>query len=106
MPDGTHRQGLSAQQYEPMTTMPDDELTPEEKQALLQHWLAEGKPTITLGEARWFNLQAMLYSTDSFIAQKRRDHTPALRQVLAEWNNNQAEVSNEATQVRPAEPTL
>ncbi len=86
--------------------MPDDELTPEEKQALLKHWLERGKPTVILDQARWFNLRALLYSTDSFVAQKRRDHTPALRQTLARWNNNQAEVPNENIKVRLGEPTL
>ncbi|MGB5924579.1 MAG: hypothetical protein WBH01_00575 [Dehalococcoidia bacterium] len=87
-------------------TMPDGELTPEETQALLKHWLDRGKPTVILDQARWFNLQALLYSTDSFVAQKRRDHTPALRQILARWNNNQAEVPNENIEVRPGEPPL
>jgi len=73
---------------------------------LLEHWLDRGKPTVTLGEARWFNLKALLYSNDTFIAQKRSDHTPALRQILAQWNNNQVEVPNEATKVRPGQPTL
>jgi len=83
----------------------DGELTPEEKQALLKHWLDRGKPTLTLGQARWFNLEVMLHSTDSFIAQKRREHTAELRQLLAHWNN-QAEVPNEIIEVRPGQPTL
>jgi len=87
-------------------TTPDDELTPEEKQALLKHWLDRGRPTLTLHQARWFNLEGMLHSTDTFIAQKRRDHTPELRQALARWNNNQAEVPDETIKVRPREPTL
>lgn len=89
-------------------TMPDDELTPEEKQTLLEHWLDRGKPTVTLGEARWFNLKALLYSNDTFIAQKRSDHTTALRQLLARWNSNHTEVANESqtTEVRPGQPTL
>jgi hypothetical protein len=84
-------------------TMPDDELTPEEKQALLKNWLDRGKPTVTLGQARWFNLEALLYSTDTYVAECRRDHTPALRQILARWNNNQVEVPNENIEVRPGE---
>ena len=72
------------------------ELTPEEKELLVKHWIDRGKPTVTLGQAKWFNLEAVLYSTDTYLAQKRRDHTPALRQVLARWNNNHAEVSNES----------
>jgi len=85
-------------------TMPDDELTTDEKQALLKHWLDRGKPTVTLGQARWFNLQALLYSSDTYVAQRRRDHTPALRQLLARWNNN-TEVPNEGEtiEVRPRE---
>ena len=108
MPDGTHRQELSEHQYGRMMTMPDDELTPEEKQALLQHWLDRGKPTVTLGEARWFNLKALLYSNDTFIAQKRSDHTPELRQLLARWNDNHTEVPNESEtiEVRPAKSAL
>jgi hypothetical protein len=86
--------------------MPDDELTPEEKQALLKHWLDRGKPILTLDQARWFNLEVMLHSTDTFIVQKRSDHTPALRQLLARWTNNQAEVANESIKVRPGESTL
>ena len=86
--------------------MLDGELSPEEKQALLKHWLARGKPTVMLGEARWFNLKALLYSTDTYVAQCRRRRTPALRQVLARWNNNQAEVANESIEVRPGEPKL
>ena len=81
----------------------DGELTPEEKDLLIKHWIDRGKPTVTLGRSQWFNLEAVLYSTDTYLAQKRRDHTPALRQVLARWNNNHAEVPNEseATEVRP-----
>jgi hypothetical protein len=84
--------------------MPDDELTTDEKQALLKHWLDRGKPTVTLGQARWFNLRALLYSTDTYVAQRRRDHTPALRQLLTRWNNN-TEVPNEGEtiEVRPRE---
>jgi hypothetical protein len=88
------------------TTMPDDELTPEEKKALLKHWLDRGKPTVTLGQARWFNLEVLLYSNDTYVAQRRRDRTPALRQILARWNNNQAEVPNETIKVCPGEPTI
>jgi hypothetical protein len=85
--------------------MPDDELTTDEKQALLKHWLDRGKPTITLGQARWFNLRALLYSSDTYVAQRRRDHTPALRQLLARWNSNHTEVPNEGEtiEVRPRE---
>ena len=83
----------------------DEELKPEEKQALLKHWLARGKPTVTLGQARWFNLKVLLYSTDTYVAQWRRDRTPALRQLLAHWNN-QAEALNEAIEVRPGEPKI
>ena len=81
------------------------ELTPEEKETLVKHWLARGKPTIILDQAQWFNLEAILYSTDTFLAQKRRDHTPALRQILARWNSNHTEVSNESetTEVRPGQ---
>ena len=87
-------------------TMLDDELTPEEKQALLKHWLDRGKPTVILGRARWFNLQVLLYSTDTYVAQRRRQRTPALRQLLARWNNHQAEVPNETIEVRPGQATL
>jgi hypothetical protein len=88
------------------TTMPDGELTSEEKRALLKHWLDRGKPTVILGQARWFNLEVLLYSTDTYVAQRRRDRTPALRQILARWNNNQAEVPNEGIEVRPGEPKI
>jgi hypothetical protein len=84
----------------------DGELTLEEKQALLKHWLDRGKPTVILGQARWFNLEALLYSTDTYVAQRRRDHTPALRQILARWNNNQVEVPDETIKVCPGEPTI
>ena len=86
-------------------TMPDDELTTDEKQALLKHWLDRGKPTVTLGQAQWFNLRALLYSTDTYVAQRRRDHTTALRQLLARWNSNHMEVPNEGQtiEVRPRE---
>jgi hypothetical protein len=86
--------------------MPDGELTPEEKQALLQHWLDRGKPTVTFGQARWFDLKVLLHSTDTYVAQKRREHTPELRQILARWNNNQAEVRNAAIEVCPGQSTL
>ena len=86
--------------------MLDGELTPEEKQALLQHWLDRGKPTVTQDQARWFNLKALLYSRDTYVAQRCRDHTPALRQILALWNNNQAEVPNESIKVRPGDPKI
>ena len=84
------------------------ELTPEEKELLIKHWTDKGKPTVTLGQSQWFNLEAVLYSTDTYLAQKRRDHTPALRQVLASWNNNHAEVPNESetTEVRPGQQAL
>jgi len=67
----------------------DGELTPEEKQALLQLWFTRDKPAFTLGQAQWFNMEALLYSTDSFIDQKRHQHTPALRQLLDEWSQNE-----------------
>ena len=84
------------------------ELTPDEKQALVKHWLARGKPTITLGQSQWFNLRSIIYSTDTFLAQKRCDHTPELRQLLARWNDNRTEVRNESetTEVRPGQPAL
>jgi hypothetical protein len=86
--------------------MLDGELTPDEKQALLKHWLDRGKPTVTLGQARWFNLEVLLYSTDTYVAQRRRDRTPALRQLLARWNNNHVEVPNEGIEVRPGESKI
>jgi hypothetical protein len=104
LPGGHRHQELS--EYGRIMTTPDGELTPEEKQALLQHWLDRGKPTVILDQARWFNLQALLYSSDSYVTQKRHDHTPALRQILAQRNNNQAEVRNETIEVRPTESTL
>jgi len=84
------------------------ELTAEEKELLVKHWINRGRPTVTLGQSRWFNLEAVLYSTDTYLAQKRRDHTPALRQVLARWNNNHTEVSNESatTEVCPGQQIL
>jgi hypothetical protein len=84
------------------------ELTPEEKELLVKHWTDRGKPTVALDGSQWFNLEAVLYSTDTYLAQKRRDHTPALRQVLAGWSNNHTEVPNEseATEVRTGQPTL
>ena len=84
------------------------ELTTEEKESLVKHWLARGKPTITLGQSQWFNLRSIVYSTDTFLAQKRCDHTPELRQLLARWNDNRTEVRNESetTEVRPGQPAL
>jgi DNA-binding HxlR family transcriptional regulator len=79
------------------------ELTSEEKDLLVKHWTDRGKPTVTLGRSQWFNLEAMLYSTDNYLAQKRRDHTPALRQILVRWSNNHTEVPNESIEVRPGE---
>ena len=76
------------------------ELTPEEKELLIKHWTDRGKPTVILDEAQWFNLKALLYSTDTYLAQKRRDHTPALRQILVRWSNNHMEVPNESIEVR------
>jgi len=81
------------------------DLTLQEKQALLNHWLARGKPIITLDHALWFNLEAILYATDPFLAEKRRQHAPELRRLLNDWNNK-AEVQNEATEVRPRQPAL
>jgi hypothetical protein len=84
------------------------ELTPEEKELLIKHWIDRGKPTVTLDQAQWFNLEAMLYSTDNYLAQKRHDYTPALRQILVRWSNNHMEVPNEGeiTEVRPGQQTL
>ena len=76
------------------------ELTSEEKELLVKHWTDRGKPTVILGQSQWFNLEAMLYSTDNYLAQKRRDHTPALRQILVRWSNNHMEVPNESIEVR------
>jgi DNA-binding HxlR family transcriptional regulator len=79
------------------------ELTSEEKELLVKHWTDRGKPTVTLGRSQWFNLEAILYSTDMYLAQKRRDHTPALRQILVRWSNNHMEVPNESIEVRSGE---
>ena len=76
------------------------ELTLEEKELLVKQWTDRGKPTVTLDQSQWFNLEAMLYSTDNYLAQKRRDHTPALRQILVRWSNNHMEVPNESIEVR------
>jgi hypothetical protein len=83
---------------------PDNgDLTLEEKEALLKHWLARGKPTIALGKSQWFNLEAILYSADTYVAQERHNHIPELRQILARWNDNHTEAAheNETTEVRP-----
>jgi hypothetical protein len=74
----------------------------------VKHWIDRDRPVVTLGQAQWFNLEAMLYSTDNYLAQKRHDYTPALRQILARWNNNRTEVPNEGeiTEVRPGQQTL
>lgn len=82
------------------------ELTPEEKALLVKQWTDRGKPTVILGQSQWFNLEALLHSTDTYLAQKCRDHTPALRQVLARWNNNHTEVPNESIKVRPGQQKI
>jgi len=82
------------------------ELTPEEKALLVRHWTGTGMPPVTLGQSLWFDLKALLYSTDTYLAQKCREHTPALRQILARWNNNHVEVPNEIIKVRPGEAKI
>jgi AraC-like DNA-binding protein len=89
------------------------ELTPEEKDALMERWQDRGQPPVTLGQAQWFNLQALLCSADPFLAGKCRHHAPELRQLLARWSNNHAEpaspkleVSNEGIEARPGNPKL
>ncbi len=79
------------------------ELTPEEKELLVEQWNDRGQPAVSLGQSQWFNLKALLYSSDTYVAQQRHDHTPALRQILARWNNNHMEVPNETTEVRSGE---
>jgi hypothetical protein len=84
--------------------MPDDELTADEKQALVSHWLARGKPGLEFGKHNYvFNLQALLHCSDPFVVERCRRRTAALRQLLARWNNNHTEVPNESqtTEVRP-----
>ena len=87
-------------------TMPDDELTADEKQALINHWLARGRPCLKFGEGDYvFHLQALLRCTDPFVVERCRKRTPALRQLLARWNSNNTEVPNESetAEVRPGE---
>ncbi len=96
-------QGLQKLQKSPPG---NGELTPEEKELLLKHWTDRDMPVVTLDQSQWFNLKALLYSTDTYLVQKCRDHTPALRQVLASWNNNHVEVPNETIEVRPGQPKL
>jgi hypothetical protein len=87
-------------------SMTDDELTPNEKQALVNHWLARGKPGLKFGkEGYCFNLQALLHSSDPTLVERCRRRTPALRQLLARWNSNRTEVPNESQtiEVRPGE---
>jgi len=93
-------QGLQELQKSPPG---NGELTPDEKELLVKHWTDRGRPTVILGRSKWFNLEAVLYSTDTYMAQKCREHTPELRQVLARWNNNHTEVPNESIKVRPGE---
>ena len=90
-------------------TMPDDELTADEKQALVSHWLARGQPDLEFGkQGCCFNLQALLHSSDPILVERCRRRTAALRQLLARWNNNHVEVPNESetTEVRPGQPAL
>ena len=87
-------------------TMPDDELTADEKQALVNHWLARGKPCLKFGNGDYiFNLQAFFQCTDPFVVERCRRRTRPLRHLLARWNNNRTEVSNESetAEVRPGE---
>jgi DNA-binding HxlR family transcriptional regulator len=67
------------------------DLTPGEKQALAKQWADRGRLPVTLGQAQWLNLDALLNSADAFLAQKRHDFAPELRQLLAGWTNPHAE---------------
>ena len=90
-------------------TMPDDELTADEKQVLVNHWLARGKPGLEFGYDDYcFNLETLLYSGDPILVERCRKRTPELRQTLARWNNNHMEVPNESEiiEVRSGQPTL
>jgi hypothetical protein len=90
-------------------TMPDDELTAHEKQALVNHWLARGKPGLQFGNEDYcFNLQALLHCSDPILVERCRKRTLALRQLLARWNDNHTEVPNESEtiEVRPGQPAL
>jgi len=90
-------------------TMPDDELTADEKQVLVNHWLARGKPALEFGKDDYvFNLQALLHCSDPIVVEHCRRRTPALPWLLARWNNNHMEVPNESEiiEVRPGQPAL
>ncbi len=69
------------------------ELTPDEKRTLAQYWLDQGSPPVTLGQGGWLNLSVLLYSSDTFVTQKCREHAPELRQLLARWSNNNSEAA-------------
>jgi hypothetical protein len=87
-------------------TMPDDELTADEKQALVNHWLARGKPCLKCGSGDYiFNLQALFRCTDPFVVERVRRRTRPLRYLLARWNKERTEVPNEGqtAEVRPRE---
>ena len=86
--------------------MPDDELTADEKQALINHWLARGRPCLKFGEGDYvFHLQALLRCTDPFVVERCRRRTRPLRYLLARWNKERTEVLNEGqtAEVRPGE---
>ena len=107
MPGGTSHQELSGHEW--IMTMPNDELTLEEKQALVKHWLARGRPDLAFGKEDYcFNLRALLHSSDPILVESCRRRTPALRQLLARWNDNRTEVPSESEtiEVRPRPPAL
>jgi len=86
--------------------MPDDELTADEKQALISHWLARGRPCLKFRNGNYiFNLEAFLLCTDPIVVEHCRRRARLLRHLLARWNNNRTEVPNESetTEVRPGE---
>ena len=105
---GDHARELRAHEYKDMPTIPDGELTPDEKQALVKHWHERGEPTLIMGRTQWFNVEAMLNSRDPYAVQDCRDHAAALRQTLARWNNDHKEVADETkpAEVRPRQPAL
>jgi hypothetical protein len=89
--------------------MTNDELTPDEKQALIKHWLDRGKPVLQFGCGSYIlDLRALLQCTDPFVVERLARRTRPLRYLLARWNNDRTEVPDESqtTQVRPGEQTL
>ncbi len=64
------------------------DLTEEEKQFLLKEWERRGSHNLNLGKGGWAELGLLLYSTDNYMIEKRRELIPELKKLLLQWKGS------------------